>query len=197
MRVAICLMALLLFEGCASQPPRPAMVPQVQPDGFGYSETRLADDRYEVRYVTPDVPLPVDDTRRLAALTAGKQRAYDLALWRAAQVARDRGYGALTVEQDHRDADVTFRRETVPVAGGVYGPYPGWGYGAPYGYRRFGFASPFWFYNDPFAYRIRLRVTGRITAALVVAFAKSPSPGSQDSNATAQRLAKQYSGAVY
>ncbi len=180
------------------------MVAEAQSNGFGYSETNIAAQRFDVRYVTPEVSLPVNEARRLSALADQKQRAYDLALWRAAQIALERGYGAMTVEQDHRDADVTVRRQSVPVAAGAYGPYgpggglyPGWPYDSPYYYTRPGFATPFWFYNDPFAYETRLSVSGRIKASLLVTFAKLPGPGSLDAAATAQRLAKQYAGATY
>lgn len=204
-RAAHGLTALLALAACATPPlPQPAMVPQVQPDGFGYSETRLAPDRFEVRYVTPEVALPVDEDRRAAALADQKQRAYDLALWRAAQLALGAGYTAVRVEQEHRDADVTVKSETVPVATGAYSPYgpggalyPGWAYAPPYYYGRPGFATPFWLYSDPFAYETRLSINARIKASLTVAFAKAPAPENLDAAATAQRMAKQYTGATY
>jgi hypothetical protein len=199
-RVGFGLALVLASAACASRPPRPAMVAQAAPDGFGYSQIQLSADRSEIRYLTPELPLPVDDVRRLSALNEQKQRAYDLALWRAAQIALERGYAALSIEQDHRDADVVFKRQIVPAAGGVYGLYgPGgmWGYGPPYCCPRPGFASPFWFYNDPFAYETRLSVSGRIDVRLVVLFSKAARPGSLDAATTAQRLSKQYAGATY
>jgi hypothetical protein len=209
-RAVLGLAALLTLGACATRPPQPAMVAQSQQGDFGYSETKLATDRFEVRYATPDVPLPVDEDRKIAALTDQKQRAYDLALWRAAQIALAGGYGALRIEQEHRDANVTVRRETVPVATGAYGSYgpgdmlyPGWAYNPHYyhGHHGFyghhGFGTPFWFYSDPFAYETRLSVSARINASLVAAFAKAPGPESLDAGATAQRLAKQYAGATY
>lgn len=209
-RAVLGLTVLLTLGACATRLPQPAMVAQNHPGGFGYSETKLAADQFEVRYVTPDVPLPVDEDRRFAALTDQKQRAYDFALWRAAQIALAGGYGALKVEQERRDANVTVRRETVPVVPGAYGSYgpggmlyPGWAYDRPYYYGghsfygHHGFATPFWFYNDPFAYETRLSVSARIIASLVVALAKVPGPESLDAGATAQRLAKQYAGATY
>ncbi len=189
---------------CATRPPQPAMVPQVQPSGFGYSETKLGVDRFEVRYVTPDMALPVDEDRRAGALSEQKQRAYDLALWRASQIALSAGFTYLKVEQEHRDADVTVKRTYVPVVAGpygFYGPggmlYPGWGYGPGYYYGRPGIAAPFWFYEDPFAYRTRLQVSGRFTASLTIAFAKAASEGALDAKTTSQRLSTQYAGAAY
>lgn len=180
------------------------MVPEVQANGFGYSETSLGPDRVEVRYATPEIDLPVDEERRSVALMEQKQKAFDLALWRAAQIALADGYAYLKVEQDTRDADVSVSQENVPTATGqysVYGPggmlYPGWAYQPGPRFGRPGIATPFILYDDPFSYRVRLQVTGRIIAKLTVALAKAPKADTLDAKATADRLAKQYAGATY
>ena len=177
------------------------MVPAAPPSGFGYSETELAADRYRVRYRTPEVGVPADEKARTTALEQEKQRAYDLALWRAAQIALAKGYSQLSVLQEHRDAEVRVNRQNFPMAPGVYGPggmlYPGWIYDprVPY-YGRPGI-GPYWTYDDPFAYRTRVSASAEITASLEVSYAKSPSPGSLDAATTTRRLSAAYGSATY
>jgi hypothetical protein len=100
--------------------------------GFGYSDTKLAPDRYEVRYVTPALSLPADAKVRARAVEKEKQRAYDLALWHAAEIALARGFTQLSLGPAHRDADVQVKKLYTPAAPGVYGSggmsYPQWIY---------------------------------------------------------------------
>jgi hypothetical protein len=180
------LILVLDLAGCAGdRSPRPAMVAQAGSGGYGYAETRLAVDRYDVRYVTPALELSSDRDRREREVLVQKQRAFDLALWRAAQLALANGYSYLTIEQDSRDADVTTEEERSPsvlAMPGVYGPCCS--------------LAPFWFYNDPYG-DVRLRTTGRVIALLLVAYSKAATPGALDSAATAKRLAAQYATLTY
>jgi hypothetical protein len=186
LRRSLRLVLALVVAGCAgAQSLRPVMVAQGGPGGYGYAETRLAVDRYQVRYVTPELDFSSDADRRQTELLAQKQRAFDLALWRAAQLALADGFAYLTVERDRRDADVTTREERSPsvfAMPGVYGPCCS--------------LAPYWFYSDPYG-DVRLFVSGRVSADLAVAYARTPATGAVDSAATARRLAAQYGGQTY
>src|SRR5262249_61971321 len=70
---------------CATPPPPalPAMVARSASGDYGYAETASGADLYTVTYVTPSLPAPGDPDNDYG-LAGQKQRAYSLALWRAA-----------------------------------------------------------------------------------------------------------------
>ena len=195
------MIAVSLLAGCAERMPQTAMVAASPDGGYGYSELRLASDQYDVHYTSPELSLPEDEGARARRLDAEKARAFDLALWRSCQIAAAQGFSYLKVEEDHRDASVDVTREYAPppalglsgfygLGGAMYGP---WGYyGGPPN------LAPFWFYQDPFAVQqYSLRVTGRVTSSLKVAFSQVPAPGFEDAAALGKRLSQQYAGATY
>ena len=195
------LIAVTLLGGCAERAPQAAMVAASPGDGYGYSEQRLAPDLYDVRYVSPVLSLPADESARTRQLEAEKSRAFDLALWRSSQIAATQGFSYLKVEEDHRDASVDVKREYAPPPAlglsGYYGfggpMYSPWGYyGQPPG------LAPYWFYQDPYAVQqYSVKVTGQVTSNLKVAFAKAPAPGFEDAATLGKRLSQQYAGATY
>src|SRR5262245_52211280 len=90
------------LAGCATrQPPVAAMVAQSVTGDYGYSEKALAPDRYEVTFVSPQLRATRDPDQN-HGLESERQRVYDLALWRAAQLAMEKGYLAFKVEQESR-----------------------------------------------------------------------------------------------
>lgn len=189
-----CFAALLLgtalaVAGCAAPVPRPAMVAQAATGDFGYSETVLPGNRYEVVYRTPRLRTAVAATAREEDLAAEKQRAYDLALWRAAQLALEQGYSSLTVEEAERDADILVRREPDTLG---YWPNP-WFH--PYRFGRYPWWPGFHPYHGGFGYRSW--ASARVTARLVVAFHDTAVDDGLDAAATAERLARQYGAAAY
>src|SRR5882724_4095693 len=143
---ALVIVALaLLAGGCATPPPKAAFVAYGTAGTFGYSDTRLGDDLYQVTYVTPYIRTATDEAGRAAELAQQKQQAYELALWRAAQVAQKAGYPAMQVEKQSNDADVEVRSEPdfspAPTpftsyygVGPYYRPYPVYGYPYPNSY---------------------------------------------------------------
>jgi len=69
------------------------LAPLGSPESFGYTERRISDDHYQIVYSGPEVT--TDNTEESAvAFAARKARetAYELALWRGAQIAVARGY---------------------------------------------------------------------------------------------------------
>ena len=81
-----------ILAGCAAEPIS-LLAPQSSAESFGYTERRVSDAGYEIVYSGPEVT--TDNTEESAvALAARKARetTYELALWRAAQIAAARGY---------------------------------------------------------------------------------------------------------
>jgi hypothetical protein len=179
-------------SGCASRtPPVAAMVAQTATGDYGFSEQMLAYDLYKVTYVSPRLRATSDsdDTHGLAA---EKQRVYELALWRASQLATEKGYPAFLVQQESRDVDVTVRRDPVYPA---YPPVPyffghcrwrcGWPYG--YGYRPYDYGYGYY----------RTRAAGRISVDLTVKMLPTRTPDAFDTAATEERLRMAHGSATF
>jgi len=183
--------ALLLLSACSShEPTRAAMVPQTGDGDYGYSDRPLDATRYEVTYVSPRIRADVDSDAD-HGLEVEKQRVYEFALWRAAQLADSKGYPAFKVAQESRDVDVTVNRQhTVPPP--YFGPwgYRHWPYG-PYGY---------WPYDYDYGwpgYYTRTTASGRITVKLTVELLANAEPGAMDTAATLDRLRKAHGSDGY
>jgi hypothetical protein len=193
--LAVVVAAGATAAGCTSerQPPVAAMVAHSATGDYGYAEEMLAADLYKVAYVSPRLRATGDDDHGLAA---EKQRVYELALWRAAQLAKEKGYPAFAVQQESRDVDVTVRRDPVyPVAPPV--PYffgrNCWRCGWPYGYG-------YWPYGWPYGYGpayYRTQASGRIKAELTVKMLASPEPEAFDTAATEERLRRSLASASF
>jgi hypothetical protein len=121
-------LALLLSACAAPAPPKPAMAPFGINGDFGYSERDLGTDRQgaqkiEVTYrgavVKVDARNPRDDFRNRIELA----KAYDLALWRAAQIAAERHKAGLKVENDSKNSDVEVQRRSYYRPDPFYDPY--------------------------------------------------------------------------
>ena len=189
----LCALALAvlpgLLGGCAAPPPKAAFVAYGEAGSFGYSETRLADNLYQVTYVTPLLRASGDAGTEAPELSDQKQQAYELAMWRAAQLAQRAGFPAFKIENESRDASVVVRTEPdyVPPPtpfwrfygpGPFYRPYPVYGY--PYGYTSYS-----------------TRAVATITAQLRVRLLTAMANEAIDSKATESQLASRYAKATY
>lgn len=179
-----------LTAGCADKPqPRvAAMVPLGGNGDYGYSEKMIGPDLYMVRFTSPSLRAN-EDAAGSHGLDGEKQRAYDMALWRAAQLAQQSGKLAFEVQQENRDVDVTVRRDRV---------YPAYVPG-PYFYGRHCRWPCHWpgYYDYGYYDRYRTKVTGRIVVDLKVKLLPHLTAGAFDAAATAERLSKSYGGASY
>src|SRR5262249_50445482 len=125
-------LGLALQSGCAAgrAAHQPVMAAATRESGYGYSATKLAGDRYELSYITPPLSLATDPKSRAVQIEAQEQQAYDLALWRAAEMALAAGFDRLVVSD--RKAQLQPITPYQPPAPGVYGPggmiYPQWIY---------------------------------------------------------------------
>ncbi len=133
------LLGLLLCLGACTTPvpSRPAMAPVGQNGDFGYSERDLGPDRIEVTYRGAAIQVSPRDPRGDGRVQMELDKAHDLALWRAAQIAKSRGVAAIRVEQETRNSDIDVRSHPVYRPGPFYDPF--WP-----GYRPYGWHSPFY-----------------------------------------------------
>ncbi|HET6619254.1 MAG TPA: hypothetical protein VFG64_04895 [Dongiaceae bacterium] len=142
--IAAALLAAALLAGCTTPPPpRPAMVPLGQTGDFGYSEHDLGQDRIAVTYTGATIPVPSRAGRDNARVQAELAKIHDLALWRAAQIADQRGMAAMKIENETRDTDLQVTQQYVQRVSPFYDPF--------WHHRRY-CCGPSWFYDDPYPY---------------------------------------------
>lgn len=128
---AICL--VLILGACMTPaPPRPAMAPVGQNGDFGYSERDIGPDRIEVTYRGAPIRVSASNPRGDSRVQFELDKAHDLALWRAVQVAKDRGAASVRIEQETRNSDIDQRSRPVYRPGPFYDPF--WPHYHPYGW---------------------------------------------------------------
>jgi len=170
------------------KPPVAAMVPQSTNGVFGYSDRMVAPGIYEVTYVSPRLRA-TQDADDAHGLAGEKQRVYDLALWRAAELAQEKGFPAFQVQHESRDVDVTVRRDPV---------YPAYPPPLFFGRCRWDCDWPFGFWPYDYGYpTYRTRAAGRITVNLTVKLLAKATGDSLDTAATIERLRKAYASATF
>jgi len=192
----LCAVLLLGLAGCSNSysPPRPAMVSLGAVGDYGYSDIRLSENRYEIRYVEPRLRVSTSRDDRETAIEAAKQRSYDLALWRAAQLAVEKNYAALKVEQDHRDADIDVTTRSYRS----YPPLMGFGW---YGYQRpwfpyhYGYGAYPWYIDD--AYVSRPSASARVSVRLIVKFEDKVGEDNLDAAATIEQMRQRYAATTF
>jgi len=187
-----------LAAACATPAPKPAMVPLGQTGDFGYSERDIGQDRIEVTYTGSNIRVSSSQGKDDSRVKAERAKIHDLALWRAAQIADQRGMAAMKIENETRDTDVQVTRQyvqSIPPFG--YGPY------YPYGWGRYGYGyccGPSWFYDDPYYYQPVRRAKAQSVTTLTVLLLKQydPTDKSQLSvKETLTRLQSARAGAAY
>ncbi len=167
----------VMVAACATEAPRPLMTPWAAGSGFGYSERRLDGQRIEVRYATPFVRTALDPDKRGDRAKRLRGLAYELALWRTAQLAMSRKFPAFSIESRHGDVKVRSYDDT-PKA------------------QRFGLAHPQGGYRFTQTPSPRFRSAWmKVKTVLVVALKRKAGSGDMDAAATARRLAKKHAGA--
>jgi hypothetical protein len=203
LRVLTAVLLISLAACTTPAPPKPAMVALGTGGGdFGYSSKDLSPDHVEVTYRGDAVKVsesnPRDDGRTQMEL----DKAHDLALWRAAQLAQERGKAGLKIENERRDSDVEVQRRTYLRPSPFYDPFwdpyddpfwprhrrPFYGYGYGYG-------------GDwPYSYQQVRTATARAEITMTVTLYESYDPKIEGMLSTAETLAKLQAtraGAVY
>ncbi|MEX2201527.1 MAG: hypothetical protein WD711_09050 [Dongiaceae bacterium] len=196
-KVLIVAVALVAVSACGAPAPRPAMVPVGAVGEYGYSTSSASSDQFEVDYVTPVLRTSLRDSSREEEIEAEKRRAYELALWRAAQIAQERDYAVFIVEESSRDADVEIDE------GGYYGNRYGYAWHNNFGnpYRRYPYRHPGYY---PFAYHPyafghyeQPRASMRVHVRLLIREAAPDEAGALDTAATIARLASAYANTTW
>ena len=184
---------LFLLSACSShEPTRAAMVPQATNGEYGYSDKPLDATRYEVTYVSPRLRADTGSDND-HGLEAEKQRVYEFALWRAAELADSKGYPAFKVTQESRNVDVTVNRQQAVAP--YYGPWGPWGYRhwpyGPYGYWPYDYG-----YGWP-GYYTYTTASGRVTVKLTVQLLAALEEGALETNSTLEHLRKTHGSEGY
>lgn len=189
--IAVGVLAAVL-AACASAPPKPAMVPRGQTGDFGYSERDVGQDRIEVTYTGPAIRVSSTQGRNDSRVTAEQAKIHDLALWRAAQIADQRGMAAMKIENETRDTDLQVTQQYVQ-------PYPPFGYRPYWGYPGY-WHRPSWFYDDDYYYQPVRRAYAQSVTKLTILLLKQYDPHDSTQlpvKETLTRLQSERAGAVY
>lgn len=169
------------LTACAALPTYPLLSPIAAAQNFGYAETKRGDDRYSVTYTTPTrasfAPAGPDADDADAARRLG----YDMAVWRAAELASAGGFAGFHVS--HRQADVSY----YPDPADLDFPRDYWG---PAWWR---LRQPFWQEGRPWL-PPRLLIAARVTIAVELLHA--PGAGDYETAGELARLEKTYPGAA-
>jgi hypothetical protein len=176
-RVAILVTALLELAGCQSTPPQPLYRPLEAGASYGYTERQIDPTHWEVIYMGPRYSASSYGDKSDDKAEAVRTEAYDLALWRAAQIALEQKRSRFAVVSERRDVDRSTQVDRYP-------PYPYY----PYGFRHPGFWGYWPYYYDDYSVRASREATVSLTIDL------NPAPGAQslDAKETADRLEAQY-----
>jgi len=138
-RVAVVMAATLGLGGCQSPPPEPLFRPLEANAAFGYTERQIDDTHWEVTYMGPQYRSSYSNNSRNEETDAARTEAYDLALWRAAQITLEQKRSHFSVVSERRDVDRSTQVDRYP-------PYPYY----PYGYRNPAFWG-YWPYYDNYS----------------------------------------------
>jgi hypothetical protein len=183
----------ILVAGCTTPPPpKPAMVPLGQTGDFGYSERDIGQDRIEVTYTGATIPASPQAGRDDSRVKAEQAKIHDLAVWRAAQIADQRGMAAMKIESETRDTDLQVTQQYVQRVSPFYDPF--W-------HRRRGFCcGPGWYDDDPYYYQPVRRANAQAVTKLTVQLLKQYDAHDSTQLAvkeTLTRLQAERAGAVY
>lgn len=192
----VCIAVLISLAACTTAPPKPAMVPFGSSGDFGYFAKDLGPDRVEVHYRGAAVAVATSNPRNDPRTQAELDKAHDLAVWRAAQIALERGKAGFKIENENRDSDITVQNRTYYRPSPFYDPF--WDpYDDPF-YPRY--RRPYLYDDWPYEYRQVRTATARAEIALTVTLYQSYDPkiaGMLSTAETIARLKAVRSGAVY
>ncbi len=169
-----------LLAGCTPAPVYPLYTSLQVAGSFGYAEQRISDTRYTVTYTAPvQTTFAYGGERRDEDADRRVALAYDLALWRAAELALAAGYPAFRVAERNNDIQVDVRHDA------YYDPFPHFGH-----HHRYGHFSPHYpSYYPRYAY-----LAAGVT--LAVEFRRAGAGDTFDARATRERLRTRYAQAT-
>ena len=194
-KLVAALVFLAVVAGCASAPPQPAMVPIGETGEFGYRERDIGEDRIEVSYIGAAIRVSSHQLRNDSRVADEQAKVHDLALWRGAQIADQRGMAAMKIENEERETDVELTKQYIQ-------PLAPFGYG-PYRYHRYGYGyccGPSWFYDDDYYNQPVRRAYARAVSTLTIALLREHDPADATQlpvKETLTHLQTKRAGAVY
>ncbi len=177
----LALAVALTITGCAPEARHPLYTPLTLAESFGYSEQQLSETSYKVTYSAP--------VRRTYAYGREERKqeteerlalAYDLALWRAAELALANGYPAFEVSNRDNSVQVDIRSDYYR-----HDPFLYHGHHFGHGF----FPHHFYGFYDRYA-----ELAARVTIA--VGFRGAPDGERLDARATLKRLRAKYPDAA-
>jgi hypothetical protein len=124
---------MLGLAACETGPQAPLLSPLAQTKRYGYAETQRGPDALEVSYLGPTRRTVRFEPDRAADADAARAQSTDMALWRAAQIAQQRGFLGFRVTQTRSSTD-SFADPSYddPFYGPWWGPWRGHRFGYPY-----------------------------------------------------------------
>ncbi len=174
--VALAAVATVL-AACETPPARPLMSAWEASTGFGYSERRLDKARFEVSFTTPFVRTVVRKDQRKRDTARIRALAYDIGLWRAAEIALREKFVAFEVEDKQGDVVIERYDDTPRV-------------------QRYGLAHPLAGYRFTQSAGPRIRSTWvQGKSVLVIAMKKAVGNGALDARKTIARMARKHANA--
>ncbi|MBK8157782.1 MAG: hypothetical protein IPK59_02970 [Rhodospirillaceae bacterium] len=191
LRPILLVVAAIAAAGCSTPaPPRPAMQPLAVAGSFGFSERDVDSDTIEVTYRGAEIRISSQNPRGDSRILAEKEKVHDLALLRAARIARERGMPVFRIVTEKTDSDVDVRSHP------RCRPAPFWGYPA-YGYG-FGYRPYYGWPSDYYCSENRTATSRAISVLTVDLIAVSEGTAPLMSTAeTITRLEKIYAGTTY
>ncbi len=178
--LGVLLLVFPLLAGCAPAPVYPLYTSIEVAGSFGYAEKRISDAWYTVTYTVPvQMTYAYGGERREQDADRRVALAYDLALWRAAELALVHGYPVFRVAERNNDIQVDVRHDA------YYDPFPHFGRHHRYGRYPHGYPS----YYPSYAY-----LAAGVT--LAVEFRRAGAGDTLDARATRERLRAQYGQAT-
>jgi hypothetical protein len=87
----------MIAAGCTTGGSQPLMSAWNDETEYGYNDRKLDGSGYRIEYTTPFTRTTADAKRREEAIADLRRLAYDLALWRAAEIAAREGYKAFAI----------------------------------------------------------------------------------------------------
>jgi hypothetical protein len=200
LRVLAAVLLISLAACTTPAPPKPAMVALGTGGGdFGYTSKNLDSNLIEVSYRGDAVSVSASNPRDDSRTKAEQDKAHDLALWRAAQIAQERGKAGFRVENENRDSDIEVQRRDYYRPSPFYDPFWG-GYGDPFWPRAGYYRQPFFYDDFPYSYQQVRTATARAEIKLTVRLYPEYDPKVDGMLSTAETLSKLQatrSGAVY
>ena len=189
LRWKLVVLVLLFLAGCASAPQLPLMSPLSEAGRYGYTDIQTGADNYRVTYIGPSRYTVASRSGREDASDAAKEQAYDLALWRASQLAIDSGFPGFRISDSDIETEVTIRQGYYPYYSPSY--YRFGYYNRPfypyYPYYGLGGYPPYGTYRD---------TSLRAIATLNIAMTETLGVQDIDAEATIRRLAAKYPEAL-